>query len=245
MTQMSKNIYLVNEFAAASKLSRNDLKEWDKLNLVKPAGFTDQDNPFYTDASLERVTHVQGLLGMGYTPEDAVKILSRVGLPKTSSTKRVDESKFGKLLTVGQLSKETGLSPRTLKHWEEKGIIQPDMRSSGGFRLYAEYYVVVCKLIQDLQLFGYSLEEIRKISDYFRDFLAISQDQDWLSKADTENRLSEMLNAIDVLHGKMLLLEQGIRRWSIFLKRKDREIHELVSKNQKRGLKRQQSGTKK
>ena len=41
-------------------------------------------------------------------------------------------------LQVGVVAERLGLSVRTLHHWEEKGLVTPSYRSSGGFRLYTE-----------------------------------------------------------------------------------------------------------
>ncbi len=66
------------------------------------------------------------------------------------------------------------------------------MRSEGGFRLYSKGYVHLCKLIQDLQLFGYTLEEIKAISDYFRDFLAFQERLEAFDKDEVAPKLEAM-----------------------------------------------------
>ena len=110
---------------------------------------------------------------------------------------------------------------------EDKGIIDPDMRSEGGFRLFSEIYIYLCKLIKDLQLFGYSLEEIKKISDLFRDFLAIEKNPVIFKKDETAAKLSQMLSEIQILFDKMALFKQGIQRWEDLLKKKKKEILSL------------------
>ena len=42
------------------------------------------------------------------------------------------------LLRVGQLAKRTGLTVRTLHHYDELGIVSPRRRSAAGYRLYGE-----------------------------------------------------------------------------------------------------------
>ena len=42
------------------------------------------------------------------------------------------------VLRVGQLAKRTGLTVRTLHHYDELGIVSPQRRSAAGYRLYGE-----------------------------------------------------------------------------------------------------------
>jgi predicted class III extradiol MEMO1 family dioxygenase len=92
----------------------------------------------------------------------------------------------------------------------------------------------MCKLVKDLQHFNYSLEEIKTISDYFREFLLISSDLNHYSPKEAEVRLDAMSSAIIQLYSKMNLLKEGIARWEGLLKTKQKEIHSLKAKNSKR-----------
>ena len=108
------------------------------------------------------------------------KIIKKVGLPAAAGDTKKKPADKTNYLTVGNLAEKLDVSPRTIKHWEEKGIIEADLRSQGGFRLYRDYYILLCNLIKDLQLFGYSLDEIKKVSDYFRTFIGIRDNPDEL-----------------------------------------------------------------
>ena len=108
------------------------------------------------------------------------------------------------------------------------------MRSDGGFRLYSEIYVYLCNLVQDLQLFGYSLEEIKNISDIFRTFLTLEKNINAYSIEETTGKLASMLSEIDKLKAKMNLFKKGIHRWEELISKKTKEINALKKKNQKR-----------
>jgi DNA-binding transcriptional MerR regulator len=135
---------------------------------------------------------------------------------------------------VGHLAEKIGTSPRTIKHWEEKGIIEPDMRSQGGFRLYGEHYVYLCQLIKDLQLFGYSLEEIKTISDYFRLFIDLKENPDQGDAEENERNFARMMEEIEALFEKIRLLREGMARWEDLARKKKKEITVLRTRNQKR-----------
>jgi DNA-binding transcriptional MerR regulator len=231
--KMKKTIFVRDEFIEEAGISAKTLKEWDRLQLLKPDGFTKDQIPFYAKETLERIKHIKGLLELGYGIKDIHKIIKRVGIPKTfhGQNKKME---LKKILTVGDLADRVGLSPRAIKHWENKGIIEPDMRSKGGFRLYSEIYIYFCNLIKDLQLFGYSLEEIKEISDLFRYFLAIKNDLKAYSKEENTKTLNRMLEHIQALFERMNQMRGGMERWEDLLKSKKKEIMGFKNRNRRR-----------
>jgi DNA-binding transcriptional MerR regulator len=230
---MSKDVLSLEDLARESGVTAESLAEWTKVKLLKPAGFTDGKVPLFAAAGLDRIAHIKRLADLGYGTEEILKIVKKVGLPRDGRgrKKAPDKDRF---LTVGNLAERSGVSPRTIKHWEDKGIIEPDMRTEGGFRLYPEAYVFLCQLIRDLQLFGYTLEEIKAVSDEVRTFVAIEADPDAFPEAEVDKRLAAMHAAIQALFDKMKLLEQGIERWQDLLKKKRKDILALQAKNKKR-----------
>ena len=230
---MEKNVFTQEEFLRGAAISRESLIEWMKWKLVRPSGFTEDQAPLFPQDALARVAHIQKLIELGYDFEEIQKIVKKVGFPHKKSGKKEPPEK-DRYLTVGELAEQSGVSPRTIKHWEDKGVIEPDMRTEGGFRLYSGAYIYLCKLIRDLQLFGYTLEEIKVVSDYFRDFLAVEANLKAFPKAEVEAKLEAMLDEIQALFDKMELLKEGIVRWEDLLKKKKKDVLNLKNKNQKR-----------
>jgi DNA-binding transcriptional MerR regulator len=230
---MTKKFLIRNEFIEKAKISEKALKEWETFKIIKPVGFTGDNLPFYTPRAVERVNNVKKLLEMGYMVEDIQKILKKVGIPKNNGNSG-KSAKLRKHLTIGGLAERVGVSARTIKHWEDKGIIEPDMRSEGGFRLYSQAFVYLCNLIKDLQLFGYTLEQIKTSSNYFREFLAIEENIETYPGEETAKKLDAMLTAIEELREKMNLLKEGISRWEELISKKKKEINNLKKRNQKR-----------
>lgn len=230
---MNKNVFTRNDLLRRTGVSEEVLVRWTKEKLVKPAGFTDDKTPLFSEETLARLENILKLKELGYGLEEIQKIIKKIGLPRTKGN-RANNNGHDQFLTVGSLAEKAGVSPRTIKHWEDKGIIEPDMRSEGGFRLYSKIYIYFCKLIQDLQLFGYSLEEIKVISDYFRDFLALQELLESFDKAAATSKLEAMLESIQTLFDKMKLFREGMERWESLMKKKKKEILNLKVKNQKR-----------
>jgi DNA-binding transcriptional MerR regulator len=231
---MNRSLLTLKDLSQKTGLPELTVAGWIKDKLLRPAGFADDQTPLFPAAAADRAVQIRKLGDLGYGPEEIQKIIKKVGLPQDRDGRKAarDEDRF---LTVGNLAEQSGVSPRTIKHWEDKGIIEPDMRTEGGFRLYSESYVFICKLICDLQLFGYTLEEIKAVSDDVRALLAIEDDLEALPTAEVGARLESMLKAIQALVDKMDMLESGIERWEDLLKKKKKDIRGLKARNEKRG----------
>jgi DNA-binding transcriptional MerR regulator len=229
-----RTVFTAGELAERAGIEQEALDRWVDAGLVQPDGRGSTGVPFFSESVIERIGHIRRFLEMGYGEEEIAKILRKVGLPE-EGRRRGGRSETENLLTVGALAESVGVSPRTIKHWEDKGIIEADARSEGGFRLYQEHYVYLCNLIQDLQLFGYSLDEIKQISDYFRDFMVLRDDLTQYSADEAERKLGEMLAEIDNLFQTTAQLRSGIERWEKLLNKHKKLIADLRRKNGKRG----------
>lgn len=63
-------------------------------------------------------------------------------------------------LRIGEVAERTGVTERTLRFYEEKGLLKPPTRMEGGFRLYSDHDVRRVERIKGLQkLLGFSLAE--------------------------------------------------------------------------------------
>lgn len=64
---------------------------------------------------------------------------------------------------IGEVAARTELSLRSLRHWEDVGLVRPSGRSEGGFRLYTEADVDKIMLIRRMRPLGFSLEEMSAV----------------------------------------------------------------------------------
>ncbi|HKO00391.1 MAG TPA: MerR family transcriptional regulator, partial [Thermoanaerobaculia bacterium] len=69
------------------------------------------------------------------------------------------------LFKVGELAKRTGMSVRTLHHYDAIGLLQPSRRSESGHRLYDRDDVARLQQIKSLRQLGFALDEIRELLD--------------------------------------------------------------------------------
>jgi len=74
-----------------------------------------------------------------------------------------------KLLRVGELARAVGKSVRAIHLYEELGLVTPEERSQGGFRLFSPSSVDRINWINKLQVIGFTLSQIRDFVDQFED----------------------------------------------------------------------------
>ncbi|MBI1729905.1 MerR family transcriptional regulator [Candidatus Acetothermia bacterium] len=65
------------------------------------------------------------------------------------------------LWKVGELAKSTGLTVRTLHHYDQIGLLKPSNRTSSGYRLYCKNDIERLQQILSLRSLGFSLEQIK------------------------------------------------------------------------------------
>nr|WP_202455898.1 MerR family transcriptional regulator [Streptomyces sp. SID8367] len=66
-------------------------------------------------------------------------------------------------MQIGEVAARTELSLRTIRHYEETGLVIPSARSQGGFRLYTEADVARLMVIRRMKPLGFTLDEMRDL----------------------------------------------------------------------------------
>src|ERR1051325_1236730 len=112
----------------------------------------------------------------------------------------MSERKSGReepMLQIGEVADRTGVTQRTLRFYEERGLLRPPSRMDGGFRLYSEDDVARVEQIKRLQsLLGLTLAEIK-------DMVEAEEIQEELNATyrpdlDIEERLERVRKRIEV-----------------------------------------------
>lgn len=75
---------------------------------------------------------------------------------------------------IGEVAEDVGLSLRTIRYYEEIGLVEPSGRTEGGFRLYTDADVERLRLVRALKPVGMSLETMAELLDA-ADFVAGSR----------------------------------------------------------------------
>ncbi|MBC7963813.1 MAG: MerR family transcriptional regulator [Steroidobacteraceae bacterium] len=67
------------------------------------------------------------------------------------------------IIPIGDLAKSIGLTTRTLRYWEEVGIIESEERADGANRGYSPYFVRRIKFIMKLKELGLTIKEMQEL----------------------------------------------------------------------------------
>jgi MerR family copper efflux transcriptional regulator len=92
---------------------------------------------------------------------------------------------------IGEVAEAVGLSLRTIRHYEDVGVVVPSGRSAGGFRLYTDADVDRLRLVKRMKPLNFSLEEIR-------DVLALLDDVDGTGDPDALTESGDVAGRLEM-----------------------------------------------
>ena len=90
---------------------------------------------------------------------------------------------------IGEVADNVGLSLRTIRYYEEIGLVTPSGRTEGGFRLYTMSDVDRLKLVKALKPVGMSLDTMGKLLEAVDQVAGSSG----MRRSEAESRLEAVL----------------------------------------------------
>lgn len=112
-------------------------------------------------------------------------------------------------LRIEQVAARTGLTKRTLRYYEEIGLLAPPSRTEGNYRLYHEDDIQRLERIKRLKdLLGFSLAEIRELA-------SIEEQREqvraaWNRETDPHARLAWLDRSEQLMQGQLRLVDEKI-----------------------------------
>ncbi len=114
-----------------------------------------------------------------------------------------------KLFTIEQVAERTGLTKRTLRYYEEVGLLPPTDRTEGNYRRYSEEDIQRLERIKKLRdLLGFSLADIRELLD--------SEDERgqikvaYQHETEASGKIAQLDRADELIRSQLHLIEQKI-----------------------------------
>ena len=92
----------------------------------------------------------------------------------------------GELVSIGDVARTLGLTTRTLRYWEEVGIIDSSQRPGGGSRAFTPYMVRRIRFILKLKELGLTIKELQDLSVAYGDAKR------------TDNMIPRLLEILDI-----------------------------------------------
>jgi DNA-binding transcriptional MerR regulator len=139
------------------------------------------------------------------------------------------------LYTIEQVATRTGFTKRTLRYYEEVGLLLPTGRTEGNYRRYSEADVERLERIKNLRdLLGFSLADIREIMEAEDERgqirVAYKHETDTTSKVAQLYRADELIRSqLHVIEKKLTGLEQMRTKLMANLERHEQIRNELLN----------------
>jgi len=112
-------------------------------------------------------------------------------------------------LQIGEVAERTGVTQRTLRFYEERGLLKPPSRMEGGFRLYSEADVQRVERIRRLQqLLGFALAEIKEMVDAAE--VKMQLRAQYRPEAALSQKKAQVRRAIEVTDRQVALIRQKV-----------------------------------
>lgn len=113
-------------------------------------------------------------------------------------------------MRIQQFAKETGVTVRTLHHYDRLGLLQPQ-RTESGYRIYGERELVRLQRITVLKFIGCSLQEIKELVDRQPDDLRSTLE---LQQEALERRRKTLEGALKAVEkARSVLADSGTADW--------------------------------
>ena len=111
--------------------------------------------------------------------------------------------------SIEQVAAHTGMTKRTLRYYEEVGLLPPTERTEGNYRRYSDLDIQLLERIKELRdLLGFSLADIRVplMADEERNTIKAAFRQE----SDASAKIAQLERADALIHQQLTLVEQKI-----------------------------------
>ncbi|MDP6389139.1 MAG: Cu(I)-responsive transcriptional regulator [Alphaproteobacteria bacterium] len=105
-------------------------------------------------------------------------------------------------MQIGNAAEKSGIPAKTIRYYEEVGLIQPAHRTESGYRTYDESDVATLRFIQRARGLGFSVKEVRLLLGLWADRARSSADVKGLALdhiGEIDRKIAELQSMRDTL----------------------------------------------
>lgn len=117
-------------------------------------------------------------------------------------------------LQIGEAAERLQLTQRTLRYYEEKGLLNPPTRMEGGFRLYSDEDMErIQRILQLKELLGFSLAEIKDMLE--SEDVRLQVKANWSKEADAREKAARLRRSREATQHQIELLDQKMEKMAM------------------------------
>ncbi len=114
-------------------------------------------------------------------------------------------------LQIGEAAEQAGLTQRTLRYYEERGLLPAPTRMEGGFRLYSPSDMERIERVKELkELLGFSLADIKEMLE--AEDVRMQIRAEWRKDDEAEEKAKKIRIAREVTLRQIALLDQKVEK---------------------------------
>lgn len=107
--------------------------------------------------------------------------------------------------TIGQLARHAGVPTSTVRYYERRGLLSPQRRSQGNYRLYGEYSLDRLRFVRSAQGAGFTLADITALLQF--------RDGDVAPCGEVQALITARLDSLGAQIGQFQHVQKLLRRW--------------------------------
>lgn len=108
-------------------------------------------------------------------------------------------------MNVSKVAKLTGLTPKSIRFYESKGITSQAIRSANGYRTYSEKHIEELQLVARARSAGFSLDECKSLLE-----LAVNPSR---TSAEVKAKTRDKLVEIETKIAELNLMKNQLESW--------------------------------
>lgn len=105
-------------------------------------------------------------------------------------------------MNIGNASRESGVSAKMIRYYEQIGLLTPSKRSDAGYRLYSPDEIHALRFIRQARRLGFPVDDIRKLLALWQDRSRASAEVKSIAidhVAELDERIAELTNIRNTL----------------------------------------------